>query len=105
MTASEASAITDVVSDNEKEEWEKTRWLGFITAASHGAKCDKPQDLLRFHWDEQDVTKVTDNRTYEEKVKSFEKMISIIQSEATVFNPFDTTEINKPELNTQQEKI
>jgi len=105
MTVCEASAIMDAVSDKEKAEWEKTRWLGFITAASQGAKLDKPQDLIRFSWEEQDVVKVTDNRTYEEKIKSFERIVKLIQSETTVFNPFDTTEVNKPELNTQQEKI
>lgn len=64
MTVTEANAIVDSITDREKSEWEKTRWLGYVTCLSNGAKLKTPQDLIKFSWEE--VTLPVDTRTKEE---------------------------------------
>ena len=35
----------------EQDSWEQARFLGFITAKSHGAKNLKITDLIKFQWE------------------------------------------------------
>lgn len=40
---------------NYKEEWEKTRWLGYVFASCFSDKLKKPSDLVKFEWEKEDV--------------------------------------------------
>lgn len=35
--------------------WNQTRWLGLIVANSQGAKKKRPEDLMRFPWEEDKI--------------------------------------------------
>lgn len=37
----------------DKDSWEQTRLLGYITAKSHGAKNLKMEDLIKFQWEKE----------------------------------------------------
>ena len=71
MTVAEANAIIESISDNDKASWEKTRWLGYITALTQGAKLKNPTDLLKFSWEinEANSIEIKDIRTVEEVTK------------------------------------
>lgn len=49
-----------------QNKWEQVRWLGYINAALTNDKIKKPEDLLKFKWDE-----------IEEKIYSEEEIINI----------------------------
>ena len=72
MTVAEANAIIESISNTDKASWEKTRWLGYITALTQGAKLKNPTDLLKFSWEinEADSIEIKDTRTVEEVTKN-----------------------------------
>ena len=37
-----------------QEEWEQTRFLGFISAKSNGAKISKLENLVKFQWEKKE---------------------------------------------------
>ena len=41
----------------DKENWEQTRFLGYINAKCNGAKIKKVEDLLKFQWEEKEKEK------------------------------------------------
>lgn len=41
----------------DKDSWEQTRLLGFITAKSHGAKNLKLTELMKFDWEKEQERK------------------------------------------------
>lgn len=68
MSNNEANAIIDSISDNNKTDWEKVRWLGYITALTQGAKLKDPKELIKFNWEQSDDEAIEpkDNRTIDE---------------------------------------
>jgi hypothetical protein len=52
MTAEQVLAVTERNYKEYQNGWEQTRWLAYINAASQGAKVKKPQDLIKFSWEE-----------------------------------------------------
>lgn len=60
MSEIEMAAIIDAFTDEYKDSWEKTRWLGWVTAATMvGTKS--PTDLLKFKWDEEEKEVVVED--------------------------------------------
>jgi hypothetical protein len=55
MTASEVGAVMDALYEDYQDSWEQTRFISYVQAASAGAKLQKPQDLVRFSWDAEEV--------------------------------------------------
>ena len=81
MTVQEANAIIDSISDNDKSVWEKTRWLGFITALTQGAKLKNPQDLIKFNWEiiEDESIAIKDTRTNEQVTESLLEIMNRLE--------------------------
>ena len=54
-----------------EDEWEQTRWLGFVVARLAGAKnIRKPSDLLPFAWDKKPVLfKIPTGETLDRMIK------------------------------------
>jgi hypothetical protein len=57
---------------NYQEDWEKTRWLGYIFASCFSDKLKKPSDLVKFDWEKENI-KIDIND--EEVNNYFEKMV------------------------------
>lgn len=53
MTMYEAKALLKYQYYKDKENWEQTRLLGYITAQVNSTKKIKINDILKFEWDEQ----------------------------------------------------
>ena len=57
-----------------KESWEQTRLLGYITAQTQSTKKLKPTDIMKFPWEEVEVNTKVSNEDRErliEKAKNF----------------------------------
>jgi hypothetical protein len=52
MTDWELEAIASATNKRERGEWERCRFLAYVTACSMGAKIKTPQDLIKFQWEE-----------------------------------------------------
>lgn len=65
MTDKEVAALINKCNEEYRNEWERTRWLGYIIAISNGAKLNSPTDLVKFDWDTKTLAKI-DNRTTKE---------------------------------------
>lgn len=63
MSIIEVTSLLKEIQNKNRDEWEKLRWSGYITAVSAGAKFKLPTDLILFEWEKQ---KYTDTRTNEE---------------------------------------
>jgi hypothetical protein len=57
MSQIEIEAVLEAYTDEYKDTWEKTRWLGYITAATMGG-CKSPQELMKFEWDKEEVINI-----------------------------------------------
>jgi len=49
----EAEALVEQSNRAYKDNWERTRFIGYVTALSNGAKLKKPSDLITFSWEKQ----------------------------------------------------
>jgi len=58
MDADECSAIIEAYNESYKNQWEQTRYVAYIVAATTSDKIKQPQDLMKFSWEFED-----DNRT------------------------------------------
>lgn len=57
-----------------KESWEQTRLIGYITAQTQSTKKLKPTDIMKFPWEEVEVNTKVSNEDRErliEKAKKF----------------------------------
>lgn len=57
-----------------KESWEQTRLIGYITAQTQSTKKLKPTDIMKFPWEEVEVNTKVSNEDRErliEKAKNF----------------------------------
>lgn len=43
--------MADSLKDAEREEWERTRYLAYVTAQVQNTKKLKPTDVLKLDWD------------------------------------------------------
>lgn len=59
MTDLELDALMYGSNIGDKGEWERCRFLAYITACSMGAKIKTPQDLITFDWEKQEVPTIT----------------------------------------------
>jgi len=57
MTMREAEALIEQSNRAYKDNWERTRFIGYVTALSNGAKLKKPSDLVTFSWEKQSRAK------------------------------------------------
>ena len=48
------SAIIDQYSQQQQQEWERTRWLATILLQPHSKKTLQPTDVAAFSWEESD---------------------------------------------------
>lgn len=55
MTFGEVDSLINQMNKEYQLKWEQTRWLGYINANIGGAKLNKPSDLMRFSWEEQEI--------------------------------------------------
>lgn len=72
MTDIEAKAVLDGYYEKYKDEWEQTRYISFVIAATQSSKIKKPTDILKFDWDEK-----TDKTTKEEALKREKEMLEL----------------------------
>lgn len=49
----EVDAIFNAKINERKDEWERTRFLAYITVAPHSKKGLKPRDVMEFAWDKE----------------------------------------------------
>lgn len=75
MTFGEINSLFKFSYYKNQENWEQTRFLGFITAKSHGVKISKMTDMVGFPWDkktsekpqemsEQDIQRLKDKANW-----------------------------------------
>ena len=49
----EANCLMNNIYLKDKESWERTRFITYITAQCNSTKTLKPTDIMTFHWDEE----------------------------------------------------
>lgn len=60
MKVYEALEYLGSLQSREKESWERTRIMAYITAQVNSSKKIKPSDIMQFPWDEEKhVTEIT----------------------------------------------
>lgn len=53
----EIKALTDFHYYKNQEDWEQTRFLGYIIAKGNGAKINKMENLMKFQWEQEEKQK------------------------------------------------
>lgn len=57
MQIYEISSLLKNIFRKNKDSWEQTRTLAYITAQANSTKQLKPTDILKFSWDNEDIEK------------------------------------------------
>ena len=78
ITDKEIDYITNQYQYNYQEEWEKTRWLGYIFASTMTDKLKKPSDLIKFEWEIEEIDNTTLN-VNEDNKETIEHLIKIVE--------------------------
>lgn len=75
----EISMMADALGYSEREEWERTRFLAYMTAQMQSTKRLKPTDIIKFKWD-------TENKNGGEKTtkEQFEEYKKIWQAQVKI---------------------
>lgn len=61
--------FADSLEDAEREEWERTRFMAYITAQTQSTKKLKPTDIIKFKWDNEMTHEATTKQQFEEYKK------------------------------------
>jgi hypothetical protein len=77
MTSAEVKVICDAVYENYQVGWEQTRFIAYVQAASAGAKINKPEDLIKFSWENSNAEIIP--ITKEELVKTQYELMAIMK--------------------------
>lgn len=51
MSSNECNILIENYNESYKNNWEQTRYIAYIVAATQNDKIKKPQDLLKFSWE------------------------------------------------------
>jgi hypothetical protein len=57
MCQEEVQAVLEAHYEEYQDRWNMARFTSFVQASSAGAKLNKPEDMIKFSWDEIKVEK------------------------------------------------
>lgn len=78
MTIAEVQAVVDNYNLNYQNQWNQTRWLGYINCLNAGNKLKSPQELITFNWEVEADSKEVEAEDIEiTKIKLLELLNSI----------------------------
>lgn len=75
MSMFEVEALIYQYNKAYQDEWEQTRWIGYVIALSNGAKLKKPSDLMKFEWEN-----AIDNKTITKSKPTTEEYKKLVDS-------------------------
>jgi len=86
MSLPEVEAILKSVFEEYKDNWEQTRFITFVNAASSGAKVKSPTDIMKFSWETSEEE--TQEPTEQQRLQSQYDLINAFNSpDKQVFKP------------------
>ena len=74
MTFDEANVLIDQFNKDYQNNWEQTRWLGYINAVCAGNKINKPSDLMMFSWEQSEIIELQKEDIEQTKNRLLEMM-------------------------------
>lgn len=65
----EMEMMADLADSAGREDWERTRFMAYITAQCQSTKKMKPTDIIKFKWDNEQKVEKTSKEQFEEYKK------------------------------------
>lgn len=80
MQPQELDAVLNQFSNNYKNQWEQVRFISYIQASCFASKGLKPQDLIRFTWEQEQQEILTPEEFEVRKKQMLEETIKALNN-------------------------